>query len=154
MTEDTPRRKRFIPHRDHLVPPMNKQTTRIVREEFGRTAAWLFFSLIGWSLILNSTPKLDMALPKFFGATLATAAGMSLVVITVRLITGRELKGGRESKDLVLLTTLYLVSFYLLWAHLSANWTTVASLLVLACVATVVVRIIRPSVFGVSPAKH
>ncbi|WP_435151806.1 hypothetical protein [Haladaptatus sp. DFWS20] len=133
---------------------MNQQTNRIVREEFGRTAAWLFFSLLGWSLILNSTPELDMALPTFLGATFATAAGMSLVVITVRLRTGRELKGGRELKDLVLLTTLYLVSIYLLWAHLSANWTTVTSVLVMASVATVVIRIVRPSVFGILPTKH
>lgn len=129
---------------------MNQKTTRILREEFGRTAVWLFFSLFGWSLVLNSSPDYDVSLSVFFGVVLATAIGMSLVVVAIRLVTGRDLQGGTEAKDLTLVTTLFVVGFYFVWSHLTANWTPITWGLVAVCVATVAVRVARPSVFGIS----
>lgn len=131
-----------------MVGSLDHRTKRIVREEVGRTAVWLFFSLIGWSLVLASSPGVDATMPTFLGAVAVTAIGMSAVVVAIRIVTGRELTGGTASKDLVLLTTLFVVSFYLLWATLSARWTTLTTGLAIVAVLTVVVRIVRPATFG------
>jgi hypothetical protein len=133
---------------------MNQEKTRIVREEFGRTAVWLFFSLLGWSLAVNSSPDVSVSLPVFFGAVLATAVGMSLVVVAVRLRTGRELTGGTESKDLLLTATTFGVGCYLVWSYLTASWTALTWVLALVCAATVAVRVARPSVFDIHPSEN
>lgn len=133
---------------------MNQKTKRILREEVGRTAVWLFFSVIGWSLVLNATPDVSLSLPVLSALLVGTAVAMSGVVVAVRLATGRELKGGTESKDLLLLTTTFLVGFYLAWAYLSANWTTMTSVLVVVLVLTVVVRVVRPSALGIESSRR
>lgn len=126
---------------------MTPETKRVLREETGRTAVWLFFSIIGWSLLFTSIESLSPTLLTLSGSVLLTAAGMSALVAAIRLKTGRELKGGDESKDLLLVTTLLGVGFYLLWAALSDSWTAVTALLVVVVVLTVLARLVRPELF-------
>ncbi|SIR20025.1 hypothetical protein SAMN05421858_1801 [Haladaptatus litoreus] len=128
---------------------MAQNTERVVREEFGRTAIWLFFSLLGWSLIIQYTPDFEPQLMNYIGIVIATAIAMSIVVVVIRLVTGEELKGGTESKDLILITTSFIVSFYLFWTSLTETWTIVTTALVAVLVTTVAVRLFFPGVVGI-----
>lgn len=128
---------------------MNRKTKRVVREETGRTAVWLFFSAIGWGLLVDSTPGFTLSTVELFAAIFGTAVAMSGVVVGIRLATGRELQGGTESKDLLLVTTLFVMSLYLLWSYLTANWTSATWGLVAVSVLTVAVRVVRPSILGI-----
>jgi hypothetical protein len=102
---------------------MNATTTRIMREEAWRSAVWLLLGFIGWAMILTSTTVLPTNALTFVGLPVVTAIVLFALMVTIRHVSGRELKADTDSKILLLALSTAVVGFYLVWAYLTANWT-------------------------------
>lgn len=66
---------------------------RIVREELWRSVVWAGLGLFGWAVITNLSDQLETNLWTVVGLAALTWAVLTAAMITIRLVTGRELKG-------------------------------------------------------------
>lgn len=77
---------------------------RIVREELGRSAVWLLFSIFGWALVLTQTTLPESGL-LWGGLVSGSVAAMTALMIVLRVATGETF---RSQGDLVFfLVTLF-----------------------------------------------
>ncbi|ELZ27704.1 hypothetical protein C475_07280 [Halosimplex carlsbadense 2-9-1] len=102
---------------------------QIVGEELWRSVVWSAIGLLGWSLIISSTDRLDASAITVLGLPVATWSVLTLSMIGIRLATGMELKVETESgRYLMWFVGLVVGAFVVLWLILvqSQPWTLIA----------------------------
>lgn len=65
---------------------------RILREELLRSIAWAGLGLVGWAILITESAQLDATALTVLGLPFLTWALLTSVMISIRLITGKELK--------------------------------------------------------------
>ncbi|WP_049930240.1 hypothetical protein [Halosimplex carlsbadense] len=108
---------------------MNVGPKQIVGEELWRSVVWSAIGLLGWSLIISSTDRLDASAITVLGLPVATWSVLTLSMIGIRLATGMELKVETESgRYLMWFVGLVVGAFVVLWLILvqSQPWTLIA----------------------------
>lgn len=71
---------------------MNDTPSTIVREELLRSIAWAAAGLIGWSVIVTESARLEASLLTGLGLPLLTWAVLTAAMIGLRLATGLDLQ--------------------------------------------------------------
>lgn len=95
---------------------MNAESRQIVSEELWRSVVWIAVGLVGWSLIISATDRIDAGAFTAIGLPLATWAVLTLSMIGIRLATGMELKVETESgRYLMWFLGLVVGAFVVLW---------------------------------------